>query len=399
MPRNIEQLPEFDINAAFASHADFDKLVMAAHERGPLARSARGLEVLGYEECVGLLRDKRLESDHMALVNAMEFPAGPAREFKENMLLSHGRDEYRTKIRQALMRAIGPGAVEAQRSMIRRLAKDILQEVDPNRAADLLQGYGFLLPARLFCMWFGAPLEDAPWVAGLSERVLKIFSFNPSDTPDIIAAYDELFPYVQQRIDAAVAAPQDNLIGHFVKERQNGQLTETELFYIVAMFNEASTDNTAHGVATAIGELMGDEQRWQQVVDDPALIPAAINESMRLSNRINSLPRYASEDLVYQDVAIPKGTPVFHVLRAAHRDPRAYEAPLNYDPHRDSAKGVLDFGGGVYTCLGKHVALIEIQEAVAELASSFPRARVCEFSIDTNMFVNAVSRLQIQLNG
>ena len=399
MTLTIDQLPALDISVAFASGDDLDAVVMAAHERGPFARSARGLEVLGHKECVGLLRDRRLYADHMGLVEAMGFPEGPAKEFKKCMLLSHGRDAYRTRIRQALIRAIGASVIEEQRPMIRQLVKDLLQKIDPDQESDLLNDFAFSVPASLFCQWFGAPLSDAPWIADLSDRILKIFSNNPDYTPGIIAAYDELFPYVQSLIDNAMEAPQDNLLANFIAQHRDGYFSEQELFHIVSMFNEASTDNTAHGIATAIGRLAGDRQRWQQVIDHPELIPAAVEESIRLSARINTLVRYASEDLEYGGVLIPKGTKVHHLIPAAHRDPKVYDDPLRYDPSRKVIHNLLDFGGGIYSCLGQYVALIEIQEAVAELASSYPNARLTSFKIDTNMFVSAVSELRVELNG
>lgn len=398
MTLSIKQLPVIDLDAAFASRDAFDEIIISAHERGPFAQSNRGLEIIGYREFAVLLRDRRLNADHMALVNAMGFPEGPARDFKQNMLLSHGRDEYRTRIRQALMRAIGPSVIEKQRPMIRQLAKDLLLKIDPNEEADFLHEFAFLLPASLFCLWFGAPLEDARWVGDVSDRLLKIFSFNPKYTPEIVAAYDELFPYVRKRIDAAKENPEDNLLAEFIAQHKEGFIDETELFYIVSMFNEASTDNTAHGIATAVGDLLGNQERWQQIVDHPALIPAAVNENMRLSGRINTLVRYASETFEYEGLEIPAGTAVHHVMPAAHRDPRTYSDPLRYDPTRKTVQNILDFGGGIYTCLGKFVALIEIQEAIAELAGNYPNARLNSFSIATNPFVNEVSDLKTQLH-
>lgn len=372
---------------------------MAAHANGPFAKSMRGLEVIGYDQCAALLRDRRLHSDHMGLVEAMEFPEGPAKEFKKAMLLSHGRDAYRTRIRQALTRAIGPSVIENQRPMIRQLTKDLLQDVDANKTSDLLNEFAFTLPASLFCVWFGAPLSDASWVADLSDRILKIFSFDPTYTPGIISAYDELFPYVQKRIDAALASPEDNLLGSFVAEHKAGNLSALELFHIVAMFNEASTDNTAHGIATAIGRLLEDGQRWQQLKEQPELIPAAINEVTRLYGRINTLVRYASQDLEYEGVAIPAGTPVYFVIPAAHRDPSVFTDPLRYDPNRNESRNALDFGGGIYTCLGKYVALIEIQETIEELVANFSDIRLDGFAVNTNMFANEVSELRVKLIG
>jgi len=395
--RSIDQLPEIDLQTAFESQDNFDAISIAAHEQGPFARSFRGLEVLGYKESAALLRDKRLNSDHMGLVESMGFPEGPAKEFKKAMLLSHGRDEYRTRIRQALTKTIGPSRIEEQRAPIRQLVNDLLQGLDSKSEIDLLNDFAFLLPASLFCQWFGAPLSDARWVADLSDRILKIFSNDPEYTPVIVGAYDELFPYVQKRIDAALESPQDNLLGKFVDEHRAGNLTSEELFHIVCMFNEASTDNTAHGIATAIGELVGNGDRWQQIVDDPTLIPAAVTENMRLSGRINTLVRYASEDIEFGDVSIPSGTAVFFLLPAAHRDPKVYENPLQYDPTRKGSYNILDFGGGVYSCIGQYVALIEIQEALAELASRYPDTVVRKFEISSNMFANEVSELRVDM--
>ena len=73
--------------------------------------------------------------------------------------------------------------------------------------------------------------------------------------------------------------------------------------------------------------------------------------------------------------------------------------PLRYDPTRKVVHHLLDFGGGIYSCLGQYVALIEIQEAVAELVSSYPNARLKSFKINTNSFVSEVSELRVELDG
>jgi len=397
MARKIEELPEIDLNEAFSSGEAFDRVASAAHENGPFARSGRGLEVLGYQESVALLRDRRLYSDHMGLVEAMQFPDGPAKEFKKNMLLSHGRDEYRTRIRQALTRVIGPNVIEEQRSAIRQIANGLVGELDRGQEIDLLNDYAFVIPARLFCSWFGAPVTDAKWVADVSDRILRIFSNDPSQTSVIIEAYDELFPYVERLIANARAEPQDNLLGHFVREQEAGNLSEEELFHVGAMFNEASTDNTANGIATAIGLLLQERERWQNVVEHPQLIPVAIEESLRLSFRINTIVRYALEDLEFEGLSIPKGTPVFMLIPAAHRDPSVFENPLVYDLTRAPTRKLLDFGGGVYTCIGQRVATIEMEEAVNELVANCPNAQLGAYGVDTNFFANTVSELKVSL--
>lgn len=394
----IEQLPQIDVTGP-AFGKDPDEIIMPALKKGPFARSDRGLEVLGYRECVALLRDRKLRANHMLIVESMGFPEGAAKEFKRRMLLGHGRDEYRSRIRQVLIRAVGEGVVKNQRPMIRQLVKQLLDNCDPDKEVDLLADYGFATPANLFCLWFGAPLSDAPWVADISDRILKVFTQDKSYTADIVAAYDELFPYVQKLIDNALEQPESNLLGNFISEYKAGKINQQELFDIVAMFNEASTDNTAHVIATVIGQLMMNPKNWQQVVDQPEIIPAAAKETIRLSSRSNTVTRFATEDLEYDGLHIPAGTRVNILIYAANRDPSIYANPLGYNPARKEVRQILDFGGGAFTCLGMHVALIEIQEALAEIAHRYPKACAKKFRINRNCFINEVEEFTVVLNG
>jgi cytochrome P450 len=398
MPLKIDQLPTIDVfGPAFGD--DPDSIVIPALDRGAFARSERGLEVLRYKECVALLRDQRLAANHMRTVEAMGFPEGVAKEFKKRMLLGHGRDDYRKRVRQSLMRAVGASAIENQRPMIRQLVRDLLQNIDPDKESDLLNDYAFLTPASLFCLWFGRPMKDAPWIADKSDRILKIFTNDQSYVPDIISAYDELFPYVQKFIDEAMQKPKENLLGNFISDLRAGHINEQELFDIAAMFNEASTDNTAHVIAMVIGQLLSNQDHWQQIVDQPELIPAVIHETIRLSSRSNTVVRFATEDLEYGGVFIPEGMQVNALTYAGHRDPMVYEDPLSYNPTRKNVHNLLDFGGGAFSCLGMHVALIEIQEALIELVSRYPNARIKNFEINRNCYVTEVRDLRVQLNG
>ena len=395
MTTKVDQLPFIDMTGPGFTE-DPDSIVVPALERGPLAYSERGLEVLGHKECVELLRDRRLRANHMLTVEFMGFPEGPALDFKRRMLLGHGRDEYRTRIRRTLTRTVGRSVVQQQRPMIRQLVRDLLKKIESNDETDFLYHYAFMTPATLFCLWFDAPIKDAPWVAKISDRILRVFSFIPSYTPDILAAYDELFPYVQELLDKALEAPKDNLLGALIAEHRAGHIDHQELLDIVTMFNEASTDNTAHGIATVVGQLLSDQQRCQQIVDHPEVIPGAVREAMRLAPRINTLLRYATEDFEYQGVTITEGTPVHILTYAGQRDSSIYKDPLTYDPTREIHN--LDFGGGAFSCLGIHVAMIEIEEAIAELADSYPDARLDSYEISRNYFVNEVADLHVSLH-
>lgn len=392
----LENLPRIELSDD-RINTDFEGLIRQAHQLGSILQSPRGIEVVGYKACVSLLRNPGFAPDHFGLVERMQFPEGPAKAFKRRMLLGHGRDEYRTRIRRVLQKIIGPAEVARQRPAIRSITEDLLSRLDSVSPSDLLWNYAFLTPATLFCNWFGAPWQDADWVARLSDRILKIFTNNPEYTSDIISGYDELFPYVEKLIKDYESSKSDNLMASFRHEYQEGNLSEQEYFDCVAMFNEASTDNTAVEIANVIGQILSNTELKKTLIEQPECISQAVRECIRLQPRSNAIPRFAQIDTEFEGISIKKGTAVFAWLSAAQRDPNVYDSPDEFVINRPKSGPILDFGGGIHACLGAHVALIEIEEAVAELLSRFPNAQLTNYQVTRNTFTNEVRVLEAVL--
>ena len=125
---------------------------------------------------------------------------------------------------------------------------------------------------------------------------------------------------------------------------------------------------------------------------EPDLIPVAIDEVMRLRPRSISTSREALEDLEFDGVIIPKGTPVFANIGAAHWDERYYPDPSTFSLEREGQPGHLNFGGGIFSCIGRHIITIEIEEVIAHLTQEFPDLRLDKARFDhTPMFTNVTA--------
>lgn len=394
--RTYSQLPFVEVTSPEFFNDPIEALTRA-RGAGPLVASSRGVELLSHRLCQATLRDKRVQADHLKLVDEIGIHGGPVLEFKQRMLLGQGMTERRARIRKIMVRYFGPGQAEEMRSSVRRIVHELLDELDGTEPADLWNGLCTLLPARMYCMWVGAPAQDAPLVSRLSDQVLQIFEQNPAATASIVAGYEELFPYVREHIASSRSKRDGTLLAQLIEHADRGELDEDELFDFIVMLLEASTDNTASQLALSIAEILNSRPAWERVKSDRQIIPTAVGESIRCMSRSITNQRYALEDVDIDGVLIPAGTKVNFVSWAAHLDPEAFEDPLTFNVDRKDAARPLTFGGGAFSCLGQHIAEIEIQETVAALAERYPKTEVASFKYELNPFSATATELQLRL--
>jgi cytochrome P450 len=96
------------------------------------------------------------------------------------------------------------------------------------------------------------------------------------------------------------------------------------------------------------------------VRENPALVPAAVNEALRLGSPVRGFSRLAVAPYEEGDVAIPEGDRVLILYGAANRDERRFDDPDRFDVTRD-ARDHLAFGTGVHRCAGGHLAQLELE--------------------------------------
>ncbi len=391
----IADLPFLDY-ADPAYHTDPFLWLAGKAQQHRLARSVRGVEILEYDLCRRFLLDRAFGTDHANLVEKMGLPPSRALEFKRRMLLTQNRGDTRKRIRGTLTQLIGPQPAQALRGDIAGVVGDLLNRL-PGGTCDLKADFADLVPAGVYCRWVDAPLSDARFVAESSETVLKIFRRDPSLTPEIVAAYDRLFTYAKAQLAKRREAMGDDFLSRLIRAQEAGEISEDELEDFAVMLIEASTDNTAAQIAIAVDRLTAMPEVWQAIAADPGLAQGAVREGMRLWPRSISTSRFALEETTLDGTRIPCGTSVFASFGAAHRQPDIFADPHRFDPTRPPNPPHMNFGGGAFSCLGQFVAIIEVEEAVAQLAHRYPRLTPREVRLDFTAMFQSISVLQADL--
>lgn len=394
--RQKSDLPELDFSSPDYEAAPFATLASFA-QQWQVARSGRGVEILDYDLCRKAILDRKLGTGHPKLMNVLGLPEGRPLDYKRNSISFHNRGARRRDLRLPLTRLMGPEGTEKFRQEVDGVVRRVIDAIPKGTPTDLIETLCDPTPSAVYCYWIGAPFEKAAFVARTSHSVQKVHTRNPEFAEEIVTAFEALIDFVEARIAACRAAPGDNLLTDLIKAEAAGQLDEDDLRNWVIKLAEANTDNSSHQIGIAVIELASRPEVWARLGKDPSLVPAAVREVMRYHPRTISTSREAMEDMEIAGVAIPKGTPVFANIGATHWDDRYYAAPEVFDIDRVEEPPHLNFGGGIFSCIGRYAVTMEVEQVIARLAGEYPGLRVEEHGFAHSPMFTSVSRLVARL--
>jgi cytochrome P450 len=246
-----------------------------------------------------------------------------------------------------LVAAIEPrGAAELRRTLAGPLAAAVMAETLGLRRAD---------PARVLAWYDGI-------VAAVQAEAARPGAVDPAGT----VAFAELAASLHEVIAGA---------GSLLAE-MTGPLTETEVISNAAVLMFGGIETTEGMIANALLHLLSSPAQLGLVLADRGLVPAAIEESLRLEPAAAVVDRYATAGIRLGDAAIRAGDQVTVSIAGANRDPAMFDDPDSFDVRRPNAGRHLAFAHGPHFCLGAHLARLEAQVAVDTVLARLPGLRL-----------------------
>ncbi|WP_253260979.1 cytochrome P450 [Rhodococcus ruber] len=135
-------------------------------------------------------------------------------------------------------------------------------------------------------------------------------------------------------------------------------------------------DTTGNLISHAVMLLDTDPRQRALLVDDPARIPGALMETLRLEGSVQGLARTTTRDVELHGVTIPAGEKVMMLYGAANRDEREFgDTAEQFDITRSIPRH-LGFSSGPHFCIGSHLAKLQSRVALEELLSRYPHVSV-----------------------
>jgi cytochrome P450 len=192
-----------------------------------------------------------------------------------------------------------------------------------------------------------------------------------ADTPERVAVGS--FTALAASLRAAIADGRAPLLA---EAAGSSSLTADEVIGNAAVQLFGGIETTEGMICNAMAHLLSDPAQCAAVRGDPALLPAAVEESLRLEPAAAVVDRYATQDVSLAGADIRRGDPVIVSIAGANRDPEVFGDPDRYDIRRPNAARHLAFARGPHFCLGAHLARLEATTAAGELLARLPGLRL-----------------------
>jgi cytochrome P450 len=324
--------------------------------------------VTGYHEVQQLFGDPRLGRSHPApeLAARMGHSAlfgGPMGNYETE----HADNE---RMRGLLQPHFSPSRVRALQPRVENLCSALVDDLASGpQPADLVAGLALPLPIGVICELLGVPFGDRAEFRQWSQAAA-----DSTDRERSEQGLASLFEYGLRLVAAKRESPGDDFISRLCAE---DGVTDDEVAVLSMGLLFAGHETTVTAIGTGTLLLLTHPEQKAALVADPSLIPAAVEEILRVPNRggRGGIPRYARTDLDVAGVVIKAGDLVLLDQGAANHASEVWPDPDRFDIARTPG-GHLAFGHGSHYCLGAPLARLELTVVLGQLLARFPGLRL-----------------------
>ena len=158
-----------------------------------------------------------------------------------------------------------------------------------------------------------------------------------------------------------------------------------------------SLDTTIFATSSAIWLFAQNPDQWDALRETPSLLPAAINEVVRLESPLQGFSRVTAQDVNVDGVIVPKDTRAIMLWGSANRDERKWDEPDKFDIRRRNADHV-GFGHGVHVCVGMHLAKMEISALLTALIKRVERFELGKTERVINNVMHGFSKVEVTVH-
>jgi cytochrome P450 len=281
--------------------------------------------------------------------------------------------------RRLLSRAFTQRRVAELEPKIREFCAHALDPLVGSGGFDFIADFGAQMPMRVISMLLGIPESDQEAVRDHANNNLRTEEGKPMEVRGNVVTGELFAEYIDWRVDH----PSDDIMTELLNVEFTDEtgtvrkLSRGELLTYLEVLAGAGNETTTRLIGWTAKVLAEHPDQRADLVKDPSLVPAAIEEILRFESPAPHVGRYvANEELVVRDTKIPAGSVMVFLLGSANRDDRRFPDGDNFDVHRDVTRH-LTFGNGIHLCMGSALARMEGRIALEELL-----VRIPEWDID-----------------
>jgi cytochrome P450 len=305
------------------------------------------------------------------------------------------------RVKALFQRGFTPKRIAEHEQAIRAITIEVLDRLDGRESCDLVTDVAQPVVARVIGSFMGLPPEDDAVWAHLMNTILG--AGDPDATPEgaqvvMQREVPEIFERCGKLIAERRETPTDDLTSVLVHAELDGEkLEDHEIVMGFFLLMAAGNDSTKATYCSGMRALMEDPEQRRLVLEDPSLVPDAVEESLRMFPAFAHFARTATQDTELHGQKISEGEKVVMWYPSSNRDETRFEDPDRFDLRRRAEHQA--FGaGGRHFCLGTALARLELQVLIEETLARFPDMQITdEPRFVESPFANQLKTLPVRL--
>jgi cytochrome P450 len=263
---------------------------------------------------------------------------------------------------------------------IRQIANELVDGFVNHHTVDLVSQFAVPFPLTVIARWLGLPRADLPNLKRWSDAAAAPLGGMLDHDQEIECARSELEAqqYFAGKLDERRREPRDDILTELCYARFEGgePLNNPEIYYLLIQLLVAGNESVRNLISSAMLLLLKDPQQMAAVRAKLELLPAFIEESLRLESPIKAFFRVARSDTELSGVKIPAGSRLAVLFASANRDECHFSNAQRFDSDRANTVDHLAFGLGIHYCLGASLARTEARVAFEVLLSRLKDIRI-----------------------
>src|ERR1700744_3555572 len=277
-----------------------------------------------------------------------------------------------TMLRKIVARSFTPRMIASLEDRARVIARDLFDQIDGTAVTDVVAALSAPLTTFVIAELMGVPRERWAEFWTWTDSAIAQVDAGRGD-PGLASHIGDLMAFFGELLEQRRRHPADDIVSDLVAGELHGEpLTELDLLTYRKVLLVAGTETTRNLISSGTALLSEFPDQRRLLIDSPELLPAAVEEMLRVVSPVLAFCRTATADTKIRGQRIAAGDYVALLYASANRDEDTWPDPDRFDMLRPQPRPHVAFGFGAHVCLGANLARMEARVLFEELLRAFP---------------------------
>jgi len=275
-----------------------------------------------------------------------------------------------------------PAKIQALKKSIYHKANELIKELIQKEKFDVIQDFAAPLPLKIVSDYIGLRQKDTKKLRGWAFDAFN--ASGPLNWKTFCSLWRLLITFnkFHENLNEEQIIP-DSWSDRIFKLAKDGRINLNEAKDLVISYLIPSLDTTILSAGCMFSLLASNPEKYYEIRSNINLIPAAVNEVLRLASPARWLSRTLSEDFVFSNHLLKKGSRVLLLIASANQDEKYFINPNDFNLHRIPSDH-LSFGIGVHGCMGEHLARLELEALLSAMCNHVEKLKIENCKYITN---------------